>query len=222
MPEISARDLRRLQALESRLEKEREERRDLSAERRDLRRAVAAAERAAKSAEEQVTSLVEENRRLSEELATTAADLDQLRRAGLEAREQATAAREQLRAAEKERREAEKRVTGLERERDRLGDRLKVAEGQLKGKPAKLVPASEAAGLVGTLVDELEGGLGRLAVREGEIRLRVAFGKVGRTSGLVVPTAETADELRGALHEVAIRFDRSVEPEPPPSPRQPR
>jgi hypothetical protein len=59
MPEISARDLRRLQALENRLEKEREERRDLAAERRELRRTVTTAERAAKSAEEQVTALVE-------------------------------------------------------------------------------------------------------------------------------------------------------------------
>jgi hypothetical protein len=48
-------------------------------------------------------------------------------------------------------------------------------------------------------------------VRDGEIRLQVAFGKVGTATGFVVPSAESPEEIRKTLHEVAIRFDRSIE-----------
>jgi hypothetical protein len=76
----------------------------------------------------------------------------------------------------------------LERERDRLGDRLKIAEAQVKGKPAQIVSANEAAGLVGDLIERLQTGLGAVAVL----------------------TAESAEELRGSLHDVAIKSDRST------------
>jgi chromosome segregation ATPase len=210
MPEIGARNLRRLAALETRLEKSRGERARLATERTELRRSVAAGEKALRSSEDQVSALVEENKRLADELAVATKDAEALRRAAQAAKEGITEARKQLRAAESARGKAEKRSVALERERDRLGDRLKIAEAQVKGKPAQIVSANEAAGLVGDLIDRLQSGLGAVAVREGELRLKVAFGKVGRTSGLVLPTPESAEELRGSLHDVAIKFDRST------------
>jgi hypothetical protein len=50
-----------------------------------------------------------------------------------------------------------------------------------------------------------------MVVRDSEVRLEVAFAKVGTATGFVVPSAEAPDEVRKNLHEVAIRFDRSVE-----------
>ena len=72
--------------------------------------------------------------------------------------------------------------------------------------------AHAAARLIDGFVEEIGGGLPGLAVREGEIRLNVAFGKVGRATGFVVPSADAPPEVRKNLHEVAVRFDRSREP----------
>jgi hypothetical protein len=40
------------------------------------------------------------------------------------------------------------------------------------------------------------------------MRLKIAFGKIGRESGFVLPTAESPPELRENLHELSLRFDR--------------
>lgn len=39
---------------------------------------------------------------------------------------------------------------------------------------------------------------------------QVAFGKAGRATGFVVPTADAPEDVRENLHGVAFRFDRAL------------
>jgi hypothetical protein len=127
-------------------------------------------------------------------------------------REQVDATAAELGEAQKALAEAQGKVGGLEQERDSLSESLKVAQEQLSGKEmTPLIPATEVAKLVDGLVVQIGTGLRGMVVREGELKLQVAFGKVGQQTGFVIPSAESPEEVRKNLHEVAIRFDRTVE-----------
>ena len=219
MPEISAQDLRRLRALEGRLEKAQDERKSLAEERRELRARASAAEREARAAgartagiEERLEALVAENGRLAARLDEISSDSDKLRAAATRLREQLDEARKTVRAGAAETKRLTRSLAKAEAEGDRLGERLKLAEAQLRTKTTTpVLPAKEVARLIDGFVDEIGGTLPGLAVREGEIRLNVAFGKVGRATGFVVPSADAPADVRKNLHEVSVKFDRSRE-----------
>ena len=219
MPEISARDLRRLQALEGRLTKTQDERKALAAERRELRAAVTAnarrareAEKEAAAADEKLEAVLKENAALAARIDEIQADLERVQAASLELRAQVDATGAELGAAQQALAAAEGKVGGLEKERDSLSESLKLANEQLSGKGmTPVLPAKEVAKLVEGLVVEIGTGLPGMVVRDGELRLQVAFGKIGQQTGFVIPSAETPPEVRKNLHEVAIRFDRTVE-----------
>jgi len=219
VPEISAQDLRRLKALEGRLEKAEGEKRSFAAERRELRSRATAAERTAKSAEkrageadERLASLLTENARLAARLDDIAADSERLRAAGLKLREQLDASKKGLREVVAESKKLTRSLQKTESERERLGERLKLADAQLKTTTTTpVLPAKEVAKLIDGFVGEIGAGLPGMVVRDGEIKLQVAFGKVGQATGFVVPSADAPPEVRRNLHEVAIRFDRSLE-----------
>jgi chromosome segregation ATPase len=219
VPEISAQDLRRLRALEERLEKAQDERKTFTAERRELRARATAAEREARAAgtrtaevEGRLEALLAENGRLAARLDEIGKDAQKLRDAGVRLREQLDAAKKAVREGAAETKRLTRALEKSQAEGDRLSERLKLAEAQLKTKTTTpVLPAKEVAKLIDGFVEEIGGGLPGLAVREGEIRLNVAFGKVGRATGFVVPSADAPPEVRKNLHEVAVRFDRSRE-----------
>lgn len=223
MPEISAQDLRRLRALEERLEKAQDERRSFTAERRDLRARATAAERETRAAdartgevEQRLEALLTENGRLAARLDEISSDADELRGAATKLREQLDAANKEVREGAAETKRLAKSLAKAETEGGRLTERLKLAEAQLKTKTTTpVLPAREVARLIDGFVEEIGGGLPGLAVRDGEIRLNVAFGKVGRATGFVVPTADAPADVRKNLHEVAVRFDRTRELDEP-------
>jgi chromosome segregation ATPase len=218
MPEISAQDLRRLQALEEKLEKAQGEKKTFTAERRELRARATVAERAAKSAEkragevdDRLAALLAENARLATRLEEIAADSERLRAAGLKLREQLDATKKSLQQTLSEAKKTTRALQKAESARGALGERLKLAEAQLKTKTiTPVLPAKEVARLIDGFVDEIGSGLPGLTVREGEVRLQVAFGKVGQASGFVVPSADAPADVRKNLHEVSIRFDRTL------------
>lgn len=220
MPEIRADDLRRLKALEARLERAQDERKSFTAERRELRARTTTAERATRAADaraaeaaERLEALLSENGRLAAQLDEIAKDTERLRSAGVKLREQLDAARTSLRESAAETKRLGKALERSQAEEGRLAEGLKLAEAQLRAKTTTpVLPAKEVARLIDGFVEEIGGGLPGLAVREGEIRLNVAFGKVGRATGFVVPSADAPPEVRKNLHEVAVRFDRSREP----------
>lgn len=219
MPEVSAQDLRRLRALESRLAKAQDERKSLTAERRELRARAAAAEREAQAANartaesaERLEALLAENARLAARLDEIASDAEKLRTAATRLREQLDEAKKAVRDGAAEAKRLSRALARSEAETGRLTERLKLAEAQLRTKTTTpVLPAKEVAKLIDGFVEEIGGGLPGLSVREGEIRLNVAFGKVGRATGFVVPSADAPPEVRKNLHEVAVRFDRSRE-----------
>jgi DNA repair exonuclease SbcCD ATPase subunit len=219
MPEISARDLRRLEALEDKLTRAQDERKALAAERRELRAAVTAnarraraLEREAAAADTKLEAVLAENAALAARLDETAADLEQLKAASLELRAQLDGASADLESGKEALAKAQDELGAVAKERDGLADSLKLANEQLAGKGiTPVVPAKEVAKLVDQLVVEIGTGLPGMVVRDGELRLLVAFGKVGQQTGFVVPSAESPPEVRENLHEVAIRFDRTVE-----------
>ena len=216
MPDISAEDLRRLRALEGRLTRADEKARSSVAERRELRARATAAERTAKKAEkragdieERVTALIEENAKLAARLDGVATDSERLREAASSLREQLDEAKGSLKAAASDHKALTRSLQEAESERDRLAERLKLADAQLEGKTgARVLPAKEVAQLIDSFVDEMGSGLPGMVVRDGEIKLQVAFAKVGRATGFVVPSADAPTEVGRNLSEVAIRFDR--------------
>lgn len=219
MPEISAQDLRRLTALESRLERAQGERRSLTEDRRELRTRATAAERAAKVAEKRsaeadgrLAGVVEENARLAGRLEELSADLERLQTAGTKLRDELSAAQGELKQALAAGKQAERALGKADAERERLAERLTLAEAQVKAKATEpVLPAKEVAKLIDGFVDEVGAGLRGMVVRDGEIRLQVAFGKVGDATGFVVPSADSPAEVRKSLHEVSVRFDRTLE-----------
>jgi chromosome segregation ATPase len=220
--ELSPQDLRRLRTLEERLEKAADEKRSFTIERRELRARATAAERAAKAAEkraagldDQLAAVLTENAGLATRLDEIAADSERLRAAGVKLREELDAAKKSLREGIAEARRLTKTLERAEADRERLAEHLKVAEAQLKAKTTTpVLPAKEVAKLIDGFIEEIGTGLPGLSVREGEIRLQVAFGKAGRASGFVVPSADAPVEVRTNLHELSFRFDRTLGVEP--------
>lgn len=216
MAEISARDLRRLEALEERLGKSQEERKTLIAERRELRGAVTAnarrireVEREAADTAKQVEAVLAENAALAQRLDDATGDVEQLRSASLQLREQADAAQSELKGTQEALAVAQRELGSLKNDRDGLARSLALASEQLAGRGIEpVLPAADVAKLVDDLVVDLGSRLPGLAVRDGEMRLKVAFGKVGDASGFVVPSAASPPEILETLHELALRFDR--------------
>ena len=219
MPEISARDLRRLEAFEGRLSKAQSERKALAQERRELRAAVTANARAAREADrrvaavgDQLEAVLAENQKLAARLDEVTADLERLRSAGVERQQQADDAKAQLAAGQEQLTKVQSELEVVTSERDQLAERVKVADDQLAGKGiTPVLPPKDVAVLVDRFVRSVSSGLPGMAVRDGEIRLQVAFAKVGTATGFVVPSSDAPEDIRQNLHEVALRFERSIE-----------
>lgn len=222
MSELSAQDLRRLRTLEERLEKAADEKRSFAVERRELRARATTAERAVKAAEkragevdDKLAALLAENARLATQLDEGSADTERLRAAAVKLREELDATKKALREAVAEGKRMRKTLDRTASDRDRIAEHLKVAEAQLKAKTTTpVLPAKEVAKLIDGFMEEIGSGLPGLSVREGEIHLQVAFGKVGRASGFVVPSADAPEDVRKNLHDVSFRFERSFGAEP--------
>lgn len=220
--EISAQDLRRLSTLQERLEKAQGEKKKFAVERRELRERSAAAERAAKAAEKsageldtRLTALIAENAKLAARLDEVATDAERLSSAGVKLRGELEATRKSLRAAVAEGARLTKTLQKVESAGQRVAERLNLAEAQLKSTTTTpVLPAKEVARLIDGFMEEIGTGLPGLSVREGEIRLQVAFGKAGRASGFVVPSADSPPDVRKNLHEVSFRFDRTLAADP--------
>jgi predicted nucleic acid-binding Zn-ribbon protein len=217
--EISPTDLRRLETLDSRLQKARAERQKLTAERGKLRAAATENAKRARElakelggAEKKLEAALAENAALAAKLEETAADLERLQTASLDLREKLDGADSEIEKAKKSAAAAEAEAASLHEERDRLAESLSLVNAQLAGESiAPVLPAAEVSELVHGFVSSLSSRLSGMTVRDGELQLKVGFEKVGRTSGFVVPSSESPPEVRESLHELSIRFGRIAE-----------
>ena len=149
-------------------------------------------------------ALIAENRRIAAHLESVMADFEPFRDAALKAEGAIKQAREETEQAV--RAELEGKFAA---DKGRLEKQVLTLTRQVKeqGKTPLISPDS-AANLVDTFIKKMRDGLGGLRVKDGEIKLKVAFGQVGDQTGFVIPTAESDKELKENLHEVVVRFDQ--------------
>lgn len=218
MPEPTPADLRRLERLEGRIgkaqdsaklarEASRAAQEELRTSRQELKTLTARTERA----ETQLERLLAENQRLADELAP--GPLDEASQAATAARERAEAAEKRAAAADGEAADERRRADGLQASVAQLEERVRGLTAQLKeekGVDPAIFP-DEVAGLLDDLISRLRGGLHGLDVRDGELRLNVAFAKVGDRSAFVVPTVDAKPLQAKSVHELAIRFEQTPE-----------
>ena len=157
------------------------------------------------SVEDDTVSLIKENRRIAGELEIVMADFEKYREAALASESAIKQARE----------ETEKNTRAeLEEELGQINTRqekqIKTLTSQLKAQgKTPLMSSESAANLVQSFVGRLRNGAAGLRVKDGEIRLKVAFGSVGKDTGFLIPTAENDGEFKDNLHEIVLRFDQA-------------
>ncbi|MBL8156547.1 MAG: hypothetical protein JNM70_20375 [Anaerolineae bacterium] len=165
-----------------------------------------AAVRPLPSDEETISRLIEENRLIARQMEEAAGDLNQFRKLAEEAKTAVEAARQETDS--KVRAELGQAIARLNKERDGLNEQIVLLSRQLttQGK-TPLLPANQVAVLLNGLMGELRGGLNGVAIRDGEIKLKVGFGVVDDKPGFVIPTPDSGADLQDKLHEVTFRFD---------------
>jgi chromosome segregation ATPase len=158
-----------------------------------------------------INGLLAENRRLAEQLDSFTGDLVRLRTAADESGAAAKTARAEADAAIKVRAELEKSLEGAQSERAELHRQVTLLNQQIADAgQTPFLTANQVAGMLDGLVKQINLGSGGLAVRDGEVRLKVGFGAAGAGVGFVIPTPEQAASLKDSLHELTLHFDRSL------------
>jgi uncharacterized coiled-coil DUF342 family protein len=161
--------------------------------------------------EETINGLLAENRRLAEQLEAFTGDVDRLRVAADEANTAATSARAEAAAAVKVRAALEKSLEAAQTERAQLQEQVTLLNKQVSDTgQTPFLTADQVAGMLDGLVTQLNVGSGGLAVRDGQVSLKVGFGAAGENVGFVIPTPETAAALKDNLHQITLNFDRSL------------
>lgn len=178
----------------------------------DLEAALAAAHKTIadlQASDATAAQLIAENRRLAAQIDALSGDLAVVMTVADEAKAGLDAVRAETEA--RVRAELTASVQRVQAERDLLSQQLVTANKQLleQGK-TPILPADQVAVLINDLVGKMQTNLSGMLVREGEVKLKVAFGAVGETGGFVIPTADSTPEIRENLQEVTFRFDRAA------------
>ncbi len=160
-----------------------------------------------------MNGLVSENRRLADALTAATGDRD----AALDGAERAAKLLEPLTAdlatTRQKLDDCEKLAKATAREWDRLRRQVELAEAQqAEVETERILPPEEVADIVGSMIDKLRGSLPELGVAATDLKLHLAFAKVGGQLGLVAPTPDAPAEVRASLHEVNFRLGRSARP----------
>lgn len=158
---------------------------------------------------QQVDGLVEENRLLAQARDQLARD-QQLLSATIEGHPAALA-----QAVAKARAEAQQRAAqelGRLQETLRLGQaRVATLTAQLQSTGQLEVLAPDQVGaLMSDFLQQVESGMPSLKLAEGELKLKLGLARAGQTQGFVIlQPGATTDAQATAVHEVALKFDRS-------------
>lgn len=203
--ERTAKKVERTEEAASQLRQERDaEREKLAAERRQREEL----QDRARVIEQKEGSLIDQNRDQAERLAELVNDVESLRSAASEAVATRDRALVEAREAAAARQDLEGRVKGLEDEGARLREALRSATLQLKSQDRpRVLPAAEVAGLVSSFLGQLRSGLPGLDVRDGDLKLKLAFASDGENPGFVIPTIDSPESI-GPIHEVDVHLDR--------------
>jgi chromosome segregation ATPase len=160
------------------------------------------------SLNEQTTALIAENRRLSDEMIANRDSLEKLMTALQDKDTQIEAIKAQMESDHKQETSALQEKFQAERKRfeGQLSDLSRQVQAQ--GKQVSLSP-ERASDLINRLVDQMRLSMPALSQSSGEVHLKVAFVSTGTTAGFVIPTLDSPPEIRSALHEITLRFDKT-------------
>lgn len=157
---------------------------------------------------EQLDGLVAENRRMAQLRDQMAQDREQLA-LKVASHQQALA-----QAVEQARAEAQQ---GAAQEIGRLQEALRLGQARLGSLTAQLqsagkleVLAPEQVGaLMGDFLRQVETGMPRLSLAEGELKLKLGLASAGATRGFVILQPGAQADATTTVHEVALKFDRA-------------
>ena len=158
----------------------------------------------ADSAREQIKALIEENRLLAETLEALQEELKALERATGEAVRARKAAETKAAATEQAQREMREKLTDLRRSNRQLENRNKLLLLQVEGAKLQPLTAEEVSSLLEKMFEALRAAR-TFRVRDAEVTLKVATGKLGDELVLILPEPG-ADIDSATLHEIKLRF----------------
>lgn len=209
MPEVTAAELKKLRALESRIVSAnetvgelREKRNELQAGLTAARREVRSANRDSASLRKQIDELVAENRRLATALEAAVGDLGRVGEEATALREQRAELRATLKTTRATVAEARKSATTAERARARLEKQLRAVTEQLKGVEPPEVTPEHLSELLQVFIKTVGRDTG-LTLTSGRVNLKVGFS--GRGGGTFVLPAVGVDASKiPELHEIQL------------------
>jgi DNA repair exonuclease SbcCD ATPase subunit len=223
MPEISAAELRRLEALSDRIVRVDERRRTMAEERdaarRDVKQLRANVREMTARANEQAKSIDQLEQKIADLVAANAEQAKRLvvaersaRQAGLAAAKLADARdnlKEELVADRVKLKEATKQVGALQKQTRTLNKQVKLLEDEVA---ASDLPVFLPAEKVGELLDDFvtQFDVGGLRITDGDVRLTVAFADTGKGAAFVIPSS-AAEKSELPLHTVSLKLG----PRPP-------
>ncbi len=223
MPEITAAELRRLEALSDRIVRVNERRRTVMEERdaarSDVKQLRATVREMTGRASEQAKTIEELERKIADVIAANAAQASRLAVAERSAKQTGSAAskladarddlKNKLAANKAKLKEATEQVVTLQKKVGTLHKQVRVLEGQVA---ATDLPVFLPAEKVGELLDDFvtQFDVGGLRITDGDVRLTVAFAGTGNGAAFVIPsTAAEKNDL--PLHTVNLKLG----PRPP-------
>lgn len=209
MSEITAAELKKLRALESRiasttetLSEVRAKRNEFRSEATEARRELRDSQRAEGKLEKQVSDLVAENAAMADELEVTRREHELIaqKASSVQARNDELTAALSVKTASEKLAQAQLRKT--QRVQARLEKQLSILSEKIEGKEAPELTPDQLSGLLGGFIEKVRGQTG-LEVTGTQLRLKVGFS--GRGGGaFVVPTAGVDPATLPELHEIRI------------------
>jgi chromosome segregation ATPase len=156
----------------------------------------------------QIDALVAENRRMAESCEQLSHDQQALA-ATIDGQKLA-----QTQAVDKARTEAQ---LVAQQQIDKLQESLRLGQSRLttltaqlqsSGKLEVLAP-DQVGALMSSFLKQVEGGMPSLKLAEGELKLKLGLASAGQTQGFVILQPGAQADAQTAVHEVALKFDRS-------------
>ena len=223
MPEISAAELRRLEALSERIVRVDERRRTVAEERdaarRDVKQLRATVREMVGRANEQAKAIEQLEQRIADLIAANAEQAQRLvvaersaGQAGLAAVKLADARdklKEQLAADRVKLKEATKQVRALQKQTRTLDKQVQLLEDEVSASDLPVfLPAEKVGDLLDDFVTQFD--IGGLRITDGDVRLTVAFADAGKGAAFVIPSS-AAEKSELPLHTVSLKLG----PRPP-------
>ena len=221
MPEITATELRRLEAFSNRIVRVEDRQAQLRAQRDAARAEVKALKATVRELErtnrelaktthtmeddatDQQQQFIDENQRLASELEVAGKTAKQVTTQATRLAELRDALKGEMVDLKATAKTLNKDLTNLTKSNTLLTSQLRTATAQLEATDVPVfIPPDKIGGLLDDFVSKID--IGGLEVAEGDIRLHVAFGGAGDAAGFVIPSTAADKDL--PLHTINLNL----------------